>query len=90
MLTEKAIRVDGDEAPGRARPRGPSSAKDIADAYGIPAEALAKILQRLVKAGLYIRNTEPMADTRWQEIPQRFQFSRSYEPSTGRYLSPHA
>lgn len=28
------------------------SAKDTADAYGIPVEALAKILQRLVKAGL--------------------------------------
>jgi Rrf2 family protein len=28
------------------------SAKDVAEAYGIPAQALAKILQRLVKAGL--------------------------------------
>src|SRR3954467_11946338 len=28
------------------------SAKDVADAYGIPPEALAKILRRLVKAGL--------------------------------------
>src|SRR6266849_5371544 len=32
--------------------QGASSAKDIADAYHIPQEALAKILQRLVKAGL--------------------------------------
>ncbi len=32
--------------------RGACSAKDVADAYGIPQEALAKILQRLVKAGL--------------------------------------
>jgi Rrf2 family protein len=32
--------------------RGASSAKEIAEAYGIPQEALAKILQRLVKAGL--------------------------------------
>lgn len=31
---------------------GSLSAKDIALAYGIPPEALAKILQRLVKAGL--------------------------------------
>ena len=30
------------------------SAKDVADAYGIPPEALAKILQRLAKAGLLI------------------------------------
>jgi len=28
------------------------SAKDVADAFGIPPEALAKILQRLAKAGL--------------------------------------
>ncbi len=31
---------------------GACSAKDVADSYGIPLEALAKILQRLVKAGL--------------------------------------
>jgi Rrf2 family protein len=31
---------------------GSRSAKDVADAYGIPPEALAKILQRLTKAGL--------------------------------------
>ena len=31
---------------------GACSAKDVADAYGIPQEALAKILQRLVKTGL--------------------------------------
>ena len=34
-------------------PAGSSrSAKDVADAFGIPPEALAKILQRLAKAGL--------------------------------------
>jgi Rrf2 family protein len=34
-------------------PKGASrSAKDVADAFGIPPEALAKILQRLAKAGL--------------------------------------
>jgi len=31
---------------------GSQSAKDVADAFGIPPEALAKILQRLTKAGL--------------------------------------
>jgi len=31
---------------------GSRSAKDVADAFGIPPEALAKILQRLAKAGL--------------------------------------
>ena len=35
------------------RPRDPAlSAKDVADAYGIPAQLLAKILQTLTKAGL--------------------------------------
>ncbi|HKU28275.1 MAG TPA: SUF system Fe-S cluster assembly regulator [Candidatus Sulfotelmatobacter sp.] len=32
--------------------KGSLSAKEVADAYGIPPEALAKILQRLAKAGL--------------------------------------
>ncbi len=36
------------EHPGLAS----QSAKDIADAYGIPAQLLAKILQRLTKVGL--------------------------------------
>src|SRR5215813_15033283 len=31
---------------------GALSAKDVADSYSIPPEALAKILQRLAKAGL--------------------------------------
>src|SRR5215813_147583 len=31
---------------------GACSAKDVAEAYGIPQEVLAKILQRLAKAGL--------------------------------------
>jgi Rrf2 family protein len=35
-----------------AQHAGSCSAKDLADAYGIPQEALAKILQRLAKAGL--------------------------------------
>lgn len=33
-------------------PQGACSAKDVADAYSIPSELLAKVLQRLVKAGL--------------------------------------
>jgi Rrf2 family protein len=33
---------------------GSCSAKDLAESYGIPQEALAKILQRLVKAGLLL------------------------------------
>ena len=34
--------------------QGSCSAKDIADAYGIPQAALAKILQKLVKSGLLV------------------------------------
>ena len=33
---------------------GACSAKDVAESYGIPPEALAKIMQRLVKAGLLV------------------------------------
>lgn len=33
---------------------GSASAKDVADSFGIPPEALAKILQRLAKAGLLL------------------------------------
>jgi|SRR3954469_9800408 Rrf2 family protein len=35
-------------------PRGSCSAKDIAEAYHIPAEALAKILQKLAKSKLLV------------------------------------
>lgn len=35
-------------------PNGSCSAKDIADAYRLPAEALAKILQKLAKAKLLV------------------------------------
>ena len=35
-------------------PKGSCSAKDIAEAYQIPAEALAKILQKLTKAKLLV------------------------------------
>jgi len=34
--------------------KGSLSAKDVSDAYGIPPEALAKILQRLTKSGLLL------------------------------------
>src|SRR4051812_19552535 len=33
---------------------GACSAKDVAESYGIPPEALAKIMQRLVKSGLLV------------------------------------
>jgi Rrf2 family protein len=35
-----------------SNPRGCASAKDIADAYGIPLALLSKVLQRLTRSGL--------------------------------------
>ena len=43
LMALKFRRHPGTPAPG---------AKDIADAYGIPAQLLAKILQQLTKSGL--------------------------------------
>jgi len=42
------------EAASRDGGNAAVSAKDIADAYAIPQEALAKILQRLAKSGLLV------------------------------------
>ena len=55
---------------------GSRSAKDVADAYGIPPEALAKILQRLAKAGLRIRSMGLTAGIRWRGHRTRFQPSK--------------
>ena len=44
-----AMKHLADHAEGGTRS---ASAKDVADSFGIPPEALAKILQRLAKAGL--------------------------------------
>ena len=44
-----AMRYLAEQAPDSS-----SSAKDIAEAHGIPPELLAKILQKLVKAGLLV------------------------------------
>jgi DNA-binding IscR family transcriptional regulator len=48
--------------------QGAHSAKDVADAFGIPPEALAKILQRLAM--------ESTAVTRWDARRTRFRPSR--------------
>ena len=39
---------------GNAHTRGSASAKDIADAYGIPLPLLSKVLQKLARGGLLI------------------------------------
>jgi Rrf2 family protein len=48
-LAECALPSASTEARGEC-----CSAKDLADNYGLPQEALAKILQRLAKAGLLV------------------------------------
>jgi len=42
------------EQAGAATPHGAQSAKDIAEAYHIPPQLLAKILQTLAKSGLLV------------------------------------
>jgi Rrf2 family protein len=51
-LAEQGAAAEQDAAPGQAP--APASAKDIADAYHIPAQLLAKILQTLAKSGLLV------------------------------------
>lgn len=48
-LAECCLPSTSTEAPGEC-----CSAKDLADNYGLPQEVLAKILQRLAKAGLLV------------------------------------
>jgi len=55
------------------RLRGACSAKDVAEAYGIPQEALAKILQRLAKAGAAaVATRNQRRPTRWPATRTRF------------------
>jgi Rrf2 family protein len=54
-LAEKSAGLDGNETQGSgAHSTGALSAKDIAEAYHIPPQLLAKILQTLAKAGLLV------------------------------------
>ena len=54
--------------------QGSCSAKDVADAYHIPQEALAKILQRLVKAGLLHSQHGTNGGYSWLAIRDDFAF----------------
>ena len=49
------------------------SAKDIADAYGIPAQLLAKILQQLTKSGLLKSHAGIVADLIAELLPAEWQ-----------------
>ena len=66
---------------------GACSAKDVADAYGIPPEALAKILQRLVKAGLLHSQHGINGGYTLARDAGRSARLKSSAPSTGRCLS---
>ena len=66
------------------------SAKDIAEAYHIPPQLLAKILQTLARAGCWSRTPAPTAATRWPVRPPRSPPLRSSAPSTARSSSPVA
>src|ERR1700722_14546014 len=46
-----ALRTDP-RNPGKQCPDGSSSAREIAEAYDIPIELMAKVLQRLVRHGV--------------------------------------
>ena len=66
------------------------SAKDVADAYGIPAQLLAKILQQLTKSGL-LRSTAGMNGG--YALAREARTISAYEvilPLTDRFLSPPA
>jgi Rrf2 family protein len=49
-----ALKYLAEQSLASGRAPAPASAKDIADAYHIPAQLLAKILQTLAKAGLLV------------------------------------
>jgi DNA-binding IscR family transcriptional regulator len=48
------------------------SAKDLADFHGLPQEALAKILQRLAKAGLLLSHHGIKGGIHWHVTRTRF------------------
>jgi hypothetical protein len=58
-----------------------ASAKDVADSFGIPPEALAKILQRLAKAGLL---QSQHGTTGWRALHTRFPPLTLFRRSTAR------
>ena len=51
-VEESRLRADGHEASHGAPRRPSASAREIAEAYDIPVELMAKVLQRLVRRGL--------------------------------------
>jgi Rrf2 family protein len=52
------------------------SAKDVADAYGIPAQLLAKILQLLTKNGLLRSHAGMNGAMPWRGMRARFRLTR--------------
>ena len=70
--------------------RGACRAKDVADSYRIPPEALAKILQRLVKAGLLHSRRGTDGGYTLARVPGRLRPSKLSGPLTARFSSLRA
>ena len=54
--------------------RGAVSARELAEAYDIPPELLAKVLQKLVRRGCSSRTRGFAAATGWRGRPARFRW----------------
>jgi len=63
LMAMKHLAVRGD--------RGSSSAREIAEQYGIPIELMAKVLQRLVRRGLLISHQGTRGGYQLARVPAR-------------------
>ena len=72
------------------RLRTSCSAKEIAQTYGMPAELVAKVLQRLAKIGLLASQHGTNGGYALARIPPKSMPSKSYERSRGRCSLPRA
>src|SRR5258708_15862007 len=73
LIALKHLAVSGQQG-------GTASAKEIADAYGIPLSLLAKILQKLTKTGLLVSATGSSGGYKLQRQPQKNQ-ARAASPA---------
>jgi hypothetical protein len=64
--------------------RGSSSAREIAGMYDIPIELMAKVLQRLVRAGCWPRTRARAAAISWRGRPRRSRWPTSSRRSRAR------
>jgi len=74
LTKKRGLRAHGHEALAEHAEQGACSAKDVADAYRIPQEALAKILHAWSRPACSIRSMERTAATPWLAIRDDFAF----------------